>query len=343
MAITRHLIVEERGAFIGKHQGRLRVSSQGQTLADAPIMHLEAVLLTGKSISISTDALLACCEAGIPIHVINPMGRAVGSVYASGLNGTIRTRRQQLAAYHDQRALQVARALASAKLQNQAGLLRYMAKYRKEADPDRYLAIRDAMTEVLVHESHLERLVRAFTHIDDLREPLMVLEAHAAQHYWRGFSALLPDEHVPFGRGGRGSREAVNSLLNYAYAILETQVERAIVLAGLDPYGGFIHADRAGKPSLVLDLIEPFRQPVVDRAVLNFLGKGGKVEQDEKGWLSATTKREIAERVLDRLERPTLHDGKQAPLRHLIQQQARSLATFVRGDRASFDPFIARW
>ncbi len=145
------------------------------------------------------------------------------------------------------------------------------------------------------------------------------------------------------GREGRGSQEPVNSLLNYGYGILNKEVERATLLAGLDPYAGFVHADRPGKYSLVYDLIEPFRQPVVDRAILNFLGKGGTIEQDEKGWLAAATRKEVAARVLDRLDRATRQEEKREPLRHLIQQQARSLATFVRGDRDSFDPFIARW
>ncbi|MBA3534905.1 MAG: CRISPR-associated endonuclease Cas1 [Ardenticatenales bacterium] len=342
MAIVRHLIVE-RQCFISKHQGRLKVLRGKETVAQAPLMHLESVLVTGSGVTLSSDAIAACCSGGIPIHFVDELGRAYGALYSSGLIGTIRTRREQLAAYHDQRALTIARALTSAKLQNQAGLLRYMAKYRKESAPESFVRLREAMTEILVHESRVARVGEGATHIDELREPLMLLEAHAAQHYWRGFATLLP-EGIPWpGREGRGSRDAANSVINYAYGILYNEIERAILLAGLDPYAGFVHADRPGKYSLVLDMVEPFRQPVADRAILNFLGKGGAIEQDEKGWLSEGTRKELAERVLERLDRPVRHDDKHLPLRHLIQQQARSLATFVRGERGTFDPYAARW
>jgi len=57
----------------------------------------------------------------------------------------------------------------------------------------------------------------------------------------------------------------VNSALNYGYGILYGQVWGAVMNAGFEPFAGFLHLDRPGKPSLVLDLIEEFRQPIVDR------------------------------------------------------------------------------
>ncbi|MCZ7571798.1 MAG: CRISPR-associated endonuclease Cas1 [Ardenticatenaceae bacterium] len=343
MGIIRHLIVEEYGAFVGKKQGRVVVTCDGKTQQQAPIMHLEAILITGKGVSISADVLAACCEAGIPVHFMNAFGKPYGTVYSAGLVGTVRTRRAQLAAYDDGRALAVARALGQAKLQNQAGLLRYAAKYRQENAPEVYAVVRDAMTEVLVQADEVARIAPEAAHVEQLRNLLLAVEGRGAQHYWRGFGALLPPELTWPGRLGQGARDPVNSALNYGYGVLYSQIERAIILAGLDPYAGYVHADRPGKPSLVLDLVEPFRQPAVDRSVLNFINKGGAIEQDEKGWLAESCRRALAERVLDRLERPTEWDGKQYKLRHVIQTQARDLASFLRGDRPDFEAFVARW
>jgi CRISPR-associated protein Cas1 len=77
----------------------------------------------------------------------------------------------------------------------------------------------------------------------------------------------MPEQYDWPGREGRGAQDPLNSLLNYGYGILYGQVEQAIILAGLDPYAGFLHADRPGKPSLTLDLIEEFRQVAIDRVV----------------------------------------------------------------------------
>ena len=135
----------------------------------------------------------------------------------------------------------------------------------------------------------------------------------------------------------------VQQRLNYGYGILYSQVERALVLAGLDPYAGFIHVDRPGKPSMVLDLIEPFRAPVVDRPMLGLANRGVKIEQDERGFLTEAARRQLADSVLDRLEAQEPYEGKRQRLQSIIQMQARQLATFVRNEREEYEPFIARW
>ena len=122
-----------------------------------------------------------------------------------------------------------------------------------------------------------------------------------------------------------------------------TAQRRAIVLAGLDPYAGFIHADRPGKPSLVLDLIEEFRQPVVDRTVFALLNRGTAIELDDKGRLTETSRQALIGKILERLEKPEKAGQKKLPLRFIIQNQARQMATFVRGDRPRYQGFEVKW
>jgi CRISPR-associated protein Cas1 len=115
------------------------------------------------------------------------------------------------------------------------------------------------------------------------------------------------------------------------------------VLAGLDPYGGFLHADRPGKPSLVLDAIEEFRQAVVDRTIIAFVNKGTALDQDEAGMLTEVVRRRIAEKVRERLESSEPYEGKRQALRVILQSQARHAATFLRGEREVYTPFVAAW
>ena len=111
--------------------------------------------------------------------------------------------------------------------------------------------------------------------------------------------------------------------------------------AGLEPFAGFLHTDQSGKPSLVLDLVEEFRQPVVDRAIFTWLTKGGSLVQ-VKGMLDAASREEIAARVMLRLQSVEQHRGKSHQIRSIIQMQARLAASAVRGLR-EYRPFTFRW
>jgi CRISPR-associated protein Cas1 len=93
----------------------------------------------------------------------------------------------------------------------------------------------------------------------------------------------------------------------------------------------------------VLDFIEPFRAPVVDRTMLGLVNKGVKIELDERGFLTDKTRRFLAEKVIGRLESGEKFEGKKRPLRAIIQLQARQLATYLRGERDEFTPFLAGW
>lgn len=341
MSIIEHLIVETYGAFISKHSERLRVTKDDQKICEAPLMHLQSVLITSKGVAISSDAVAECCERGIPVFFCSSLGRAYGSVYSAGLGGTILTRREQLFAYGDERGCDAALAFAAAKIENQAITLRYMAKTRKETDPDVYEQLRQADAQVLDHLSWLDRLPH--TTVEDIRERLMAAEGNAAQIYWKAVREVIPSEYGWTARETRGATDPVNSLLNYGYAILYAQIERALVVAGLDPYAGFIHADRPGKPSLVCDLIEEFRQVVVDRVVFGLVNRRFRVDQDESGHMTPEVCRTFAERVLANLNTGVRHQGKNYPLRMVIQMQARCLAAFLRRERPTYEAFKASW
>ena len=341
MPVVQQLIVDEYGAFVGKHSGRLRVTKDGAKLVEAPLIHLEQVLVTGRGISVSADAIGACCEAGVPIYFVDSRGRPYAALYSAGLTGTVLTRREQLLAYADRRGLDLAVAFARGKITNQTGFLRYTAKYRQETDPELFRELRLCSDEVRDHLDELDRL-HGDT-VDEVRGKLLSIEGRAARKYWDALVQVVPEQYGWPGRRGRGAKDAVNAALNYGYGILYGQMERSLVLAGLDPYGGFIHTDRPGKPSMALDLIEEFRQVVVDRTIVGMANKGARLELDDKGLLLQESRRAIAEKVLARLEAAERYESKRQPLRNIIQSQARHVATFVRRDRPAYEAFVARW
>ncbi len=335
------LIVEGKGSFIGKHQGRIRVTRAQKMVTEVPLIHLKQVIIVDSGVGISSDVIRICSEEGIPIHFLSGRGSAIASLYSAGLTGTVMTRRAQLLAYEHNIGVKAAKAFITGKLENQANLLRYMAKYRKETNIALHqelmlvaLEMRDFIHEL--EQLHAEK-------VGDIREQLLSVEGRAAQRYWAMIRRIIPDELQWPGRETQGATDLFNAALNYGYGILYGQIEHALTLAGLDPFGGFLHTDRPGKPSLVLDCIEEFRQAIVDRTMIGLVNKRVPLEQDEQGMLTETTRKKIAEKVIERLESSEAYEKKRQALRFILQSQARHLALFLRNDRTTYEPFVAGW
>lgn len=339
--IVEHLIADTFGMFISKRNQRLQLTQQQQTIIDAPLLHLRSVQILSNGISMSADALQACCENGIPVFFMDGIGRCYASIYAAGLGATVLTRRQQLLAYNDVRGLAIAKAVTTSKLYNQAITLKYMAKNRKETAPDVYQELRLVSTELREAQSQIEAITA--NEIEAARNLIMGIEGDAGRRYWAAVRLIVPDHYQWTSREHQGAQDPVNSLLNYGYGILYTRIEQALVLAGLDPYAGFLHADRPGKPSLVLDLIEEFRQPVVDRVVFGLVARGFKVTQHDDSKLTQETRRTFTEHLLSHFDSTMRYEGKRFPLRIIIQCQARRMAAYLRGEADTYTGFEGDW
>lgn len=349
MTIIQHLIVDQFGAFIGKHSERILVTKGDQKIAQAPLIHLESILIAAPGVSLSSDAIRECTQRGIPIFFVSGSGTPYASLYSAGLTGTIATRRAQLRACETTLGLDVVLAFGCGKLSNQANLLKYIAKYRKDSQPALYEELRrtaqeieDGILELAQYRSLPEFREGSLT-VEAVRDQLLGIEGRAAERYWSAVIQVLPEKYAFRGRLRRGAADPINAALNYAYGILYGQVERCLVLGGLDPYAGFLHTDRPGKPSMTLDFIEEFRAVVADRTVFGMANRNIPFEQDQDFRLTQPFRRQLAEAVLNRLESPVEYEGKRHPLRNVMQMQARHLAACLRGDRPDYTPFILSW
>ena len=170
----------------------------------------------------------------------------------------------------------------------------------------------------------------------------MTLEAQAASLYWEMFSRLIPGGWGFPGRVKRGAGDPVNMMLNLGYGLLRARVHTAVFYAGLDPYAGYLHADRSGRESLTLDLMEEFRQVAVDRVVLKLLNlRAVRREGFSEGRIRQPALSRVVEAFEEEMERsfPAPGGGK-VKLKRAIHRQARMVARFlVSGEE--YVPFTA--
>jgi CRISP-associated protein Cas1 len=306
---------------------------------ELPLFRVSEIVISSPGVSISTDLIETCCERGIRLSFLTRAGKPYAMLSSPMLSATVSTRREQLAAYNDSRGVEIATTIVRGKLGNQAALLKYFGKYLKESNPPVFTELSVLVKSLSKGRADAARISEP--NIDAAREALLSIEGLAGRTYWRGVRLLIP-ENLGFElRAHRGAPDPVNSALNYGYGILYTQLWGAIMNAGLEPFAGFLHVDRPGKPSLVLDMVEEFRQPVVDRAVIAAIGRGTAIETRE-GMLTDGSRRAIAAAVMERIESEVNFRGRRHKLKSVIQTQARNLASFLRGSD-KYRTFAFKW
>jgi CRISPR-associated protein Cas1 len=333
------LLVTNYGSFLGKKSERLVLKENGKVVYEIPFHDLEQVVIDTSGASLSTDVIRECMEHGIQISFLTSAGKPYARLVSPYLTGTVITRRQQLMAYNDDRGVALSKLIVEGKLKNQVNVLKYFAKYRKGIYQDLYEQVYNITAGIEQIAAELVNIKGKC--IDDVRGQILSVEGRAGNLYWQGIKYLTADKVDFPGREHRDSSDPVNSLLNYGYGMLYRQAERALILAGLDPFGGFLHVDRPGKLSLVYDFVEEFRQQVVDRVVVAMVNKGMEISMED-GMLAVSTRKELQERIRERLDSQERFQGKKYKLCTIIQMQARRIATYLRGE-AKYRPFIGGW
>ena len=333
------LILSGFGLFLSKKSDRLIVRKGKDLIYEFPFFRLSEVTIASKGITLSSDLILELCQRGVQVNFMQGTGRPYAKLSSPMLSATIQARREQIRALDDERGMKLSKIILKGKLKNQRKLLLYFGKYLKKAHSAKYELLEQRISSLAKYERQISSVTGAT--IGDVRNELLGIEGVSGRIYWEGVQDIVSGKVEFFGRVRRGATDKVNSMLNYGYGILYSQVWGSVISAGLEPFAGFLHVDRPGKPSLVLDLVEEFRQPVVDRTVISYVNLGEAIKM-EGGLLDAETRKDIAQKILDRLESRENYQGKKYQIRSIIQIQTRSLAAFLKGER-KYQPFSFKW
>lgn len=333
------LILSGFGLFMSKKSDRLIVKKGKDLIYEFPFFRLSEVTVASKGITLSSDLIMELCGRGIQINFMQGTGRPYAKLSSPMLTATIQARREQISALNDERGIRFSKIVVAGKLKNQRKLLDYFGKYLKKSDGERFKLLERNTSLLRDYEKRVAGIEAK--NINDVRNELMGFEGVSGRIYWDGVQEIIRGKTEFFGRVTRGATDKVNSMLNYGYGILYSQVWGAVVTAGLEPFAGFLHVDRPGKPSLVLDLVEEFRQPVVDRTIISHVNLGEPIKM-EGGLLDADTRKVISQKILDRMESRESYQGKKYQIRSVIQIQARNLAAFLKGER-EYKPFSFKW
>ena len=337
------LILDGFGTFLGRKRERFLVR-KGDRKEEVPADEVESIILTSSGISVSASALRLAIRKNVQVVFAHYGGWPYAILMPTALSGSIRARREQFAAYRDRRGVGLAKAFVVGKLRNQANLLKLLAKNRRQGQPELADGLYGAGRRIDGICEGLKALEA--NRIDDCRLRLMGEEAEGARVYWEAIKAILPEGFGFPGRETRGAKDPVNSMLNFGYqAILFPEAWKAVAYAGLDPYAGFLHADRPGKPSMVLDLMEEFRQQVVDRTLWALIARSAIRPEDAKVGPEGLPKEllgPLASKLEERLASRVAFGDRQGELRGFLHSQARAMAKYLL-EEGDYEPFILGW
>lgn len=211
----------------------------------------QIVMATGSALS--TDAVKLAMEHNVDIVFVEQSGDPIGRVWHSKLGSTTKIRKAQLEASLGPVGVQWTKDWLLAKLDNQLNFIKDLKKHR----PQHADFLNDKITRIEALSVSISTLQA--TKVSDIADTLRGLEGTAGRLYFETLSYVLPKEYQFAGRSMRPAQDSFNAFLNYAYGILYSRIEKTLIIAGIDPYVGFLHRDDYNQLSMVFDYIEPYR------------------------------------------------------------------------------------
>lgn len=331
------LLVNTFGCSIGISKQCVTVKKEGKLLAKKPAGTLSHIMISSKGVSLSSNLIGYCLENKISIDFFTFMGVHIGSILSDRyMEGTLWSK-QALCGM--EKRLSLASSVIEAKLRNQFSLVKYFHKYHKH----NHVALNEAYEALSLFHAQFKAFLRTKSEEDeDFLEMLVGQESQGAVRYWAYIRELLLDDKVGFVRRERkGAKDLVNCLLNYGYAILYTRVWQALLGAKLNPFDSIIHVRQSGKPTFVYDVVEMFRPQVVDRVVVTLIQKGKPLLVSD-GLLDEESRKQLAQGVLERLNRYERYRGEELTMEQIIHRQAREIANWIDAGK-HYKPYIAKW
>ncbi len=320
-----------------------------------PLIKIDRVVVQGNS-TLTSPAIAALMEHRAEVTFLNQYGRFQGHLTpAFSKNGQMRL--AQTAAHHDPiRHHHLTQTFVRGKLHNmRIMLMRANRKRQKDTRPHNAIAaavagIKQTITDVQATTPDAVMPDPSHPQTNSVYGRLQGLEGSGTARYFNCYQHLLNKPDLFNGRTRRPPRDPANALLSYGYTILLNQITSAICTVGLDPYIGYLHSTKYGKPALALDLMEEFRPLIVDSTVISIFNNnilqakhfkeelGGSYRLNDYGRRTFLTKLEA--RFDETITHPTFN--YKTTYRRSLELQARLLAKYLMDEIPAYPPFTVR-
>jgi CRISPR-associated protein Cas1 len=328
------LYLNEQQSIVKKRDQYLIVQYQDKSKREVPLINVDQVVVSGD-VTLTTPALHTLLGMGIEVCFLSMYGHFRGRL-SPPVAKNAALRRAQYRAHNDANsALQIAQACVRGKLTNMRAMLQRANRQTQDG------VVTGAIDDI---QQMIQRVPEAKS-----TGTLLGIEGKGSASYFGVFGKLLREPFSFTHRRRRPPTDPVNAMLSLGYILTLHQVSAAIQVVGLDPYAGFLHQPRHGRPALALDLMEEFRPILADSVVLNICNHRLLTPQDfqeELGviHLKPDARKKFYAKFEERLQEEMQHPqfGYRTSYRRCIELQARLLGKWLTGEIAVYPPLSVR-
>jgi len=321
------LVINSPGTFITQKDGLFRLKNKDKHFDISPLK-IESIIISNQAM-ITTQAIATAMENNIDIVFLNGYGDPIARIWFARMGSTALIRRKQLEIAENEKGLELVTDMIRQKIENQADFLKklmYARPGRKKLFESPIKIIDSALSGLAMHDGTIE----------DARNSIMGFEGTAGRAHFQCLSKIMPEKYLFKGRSRQPAKDPFNAVLNYCYGILYSRIEKACILAGLDPYVGFLHTDNYNKKSMVFDFIEPFRIYAEQTAVYLFTGKKIKDEYfyatDNAVSLNDKGKPVVVDAINSHMEEIVRYKKKNVKRKYIPQHEAHKFANILLAD-----------
>ncbi|MEE9430981.1 MAG: CRISPR-associated endonuclease Cas1 [Melioribacteraceae bacterium] len=249
------LFIDSYGAFLHVKDNMFEVKlyQNNQTVKKKIAPSKISTILLSKGTSLSYEAVNMCLTYNIDLLFLEFDGTPIGRVWHSKLGSTTKIRKHQLVASVNEIGVKYVKEWIERKIANQIEFLKKLKKHR----PNKAEYFNETIKKLKQSKKGVSQLKGK--NIKEVAESLRGYEGSAGRFYFEVLSNSLTKENNFIGRSSRPAKDPFNSFLNYAFGVLYSKIEKALIIAGIDPYLGFLHRDDYNQKSMVFDFIEPYR------------------------------------------------------------------------------------
>ena len=336
------LYITRDKAYLSLDGQNIVISENNKTIAKLPLLNFESIVYFGYP-GISPKLLGYLAENNIPISFLTPQGKFLARVNGEYHGNIILRKKQYLISEDEAQSIEISRNMIFGKVANQKFVLsKFSREYEKRINMECIKNVIEQLNFYLpkIKEAKDNKTLRGY-------------EGFCAELYFSVLDNLILVNKENFyikDRNKRPPKDNVNAMLSFLYTLLANDCSTALETVGLDPYCGFLHADRAGRISLGLDLMEELRPVVVDRFVITLINK--KIINDkhfeskstEGVYFTEEGKKIILKYWQEKKEEEIIHPFLEEKIKYglIPYSQALLLSRHLRDDIKGYPPFLWR-